>query len=72
VISVRTTTALRPRRVHDATARRQLQAPVRQRITIGRRYTLDEIVEAHRYADTGHKIGNVAVLIGDQTDGFGP
>jgi len=24
-----------------------------------------EIAEAHRYADTGHKIGNVAVLIGN-------
>lgn len=34
------------------------------RTVIGRRYTLDEIAEAHRYADTGHKIGNVAVLIG--------
>ena len=38
------------------------------RTVIGRRYKLDEIAEAHRYADTGHKIGNVAVLIGDQTD----
>lgn len=37
------------------------------RTVIGRRYTLDEIVEAHRYADTGHKVGNVAVLIGDHT-----
>ena len=35
------------------------------RTVIGRRYGLDEIAEAHRYADTGHKIGNVAVLIGD-------
>lgn len=35
------------------------------RTVIGRRYTLDEIAEAHRYADTGHKIGNVAVLIGN-------
>jgi electron transfer flavoprotein alpha/beta subunit len=35
---------------------------------IGRRYRLDEIAEAHRYAETGHKIGNVAVLIGDQTE----
>ena len=34
------------------------------RTVIGRRFTLDEIFEAHRYADTGHKIGNVAVLIG--------
>ena len=38
------------------------------RTVIGRRYTLDEIVEAHRYADSGHKIGNVAVLIGNQTE----
>ena len=38
------------------------------RTVIGRRYTLDEIAEAHRYADTDHKIGNVAVLIGNQTD----
>jgi NADPH:quinone reductase-like Zn-dependent oxidoreductase len=38
------------------------------RTVIGRRYTLDEIAEAHRYADTDHKIGNVAVLIGDETD----
>jgi NADPH:quinone reductase-like Zn-dependent oxidoreductase len=38
------------------------------RTVIGRRYTLDEIAEAHRYADTGHKIGNVAVLIGNQTE----
>ena len=37
------------------------------RTVIGRRYTLDEIADAHRYADTGHKVGNVAVLIGDQT-----
>jgi len=34
------------------------------RTVIGRRYTLDEIVEAHRYADSEHKVGNVAVLIG--------
>jgi len=35
---------------------------------IGRRYTLDDIAEAHRYADTGHKTGNVAVLIGKRID----
>lgn len=38
------------------------------RTVIGRRYSLDEIADAHRYADTGHKVGNVAVLIGDETD----
>ena len=35
------------------------------RTVIGRRYRLDEIADAHRYADTDHKVGNVAVLIGD-------
>lgn len=38
------------------------------RTVIGRRYTLDEIVDAHRYADSGHKVGNVAVLIGDGSE----
>jgi NADPH2:quinone reductase len=36
------------------------------RTVIGRRYTLEDIVEAHRYAETDHKVGNVAVLIGDR------
>ena len=37
----------------------------RLRTVIGRRHTLDEIVDAHRYADSGHKVGNVAVVIGE-------
>jgi NADPH:quinone reductase-like Zn-dependent oxidoreductase len=46
---------------------RQLIDAGRLRTVIGRRHTLDEIVDAHRYADSGHKVGNVAVLIGDGT-----
>lgn len=46
---------------------RQLIDGGRLRTVIGRSYTLDEIVEAHRYADSGRKVGNVAVLIGDQS-----
>jgi NADPH:quinone reductase-like Zn-dependent oxidoreductase len=33
------------------------------RPVIDRRYTLDEIVEAHHYVDLGHKKGNVIVTI---------
>ncbi len=46
---------------------RELIDAGRLRTVIGRRYTLDDIVAAHRYAESGHKTGNVAVLIGNQT-----
>lgn len=35
------------------------------RNVIGRTYRLSEIAEAHRYAQSGHKVGNVAVLVAD-------
>lgn len=34
------------------------------RAVIGRTFALDQIVEAHRHADTGHKVGNLVVVIG--------
>lgn len=37
------------------------------RAVVGRTCTLDEIVEAHRHADTGHKVGNLVVVIGGAT-----
>ena len=30
---------------------------------IGRSFTLDEIVEAHRYAESGEKVGNIVVIV---------
>ncbi len=33
------------------------------RPVIDRTYDLDDIVEAHRYVDTGHKVGNVVLRI---------
>ncbi|RYH14325.1 MAG: NAD(P)-dependent alcohol dehydrogenase, partial [Alphaproteobacteria bacterium] len=33
------------------------------RPVIDRRYTLDDIVEAHRYLDTGRKRGNLVVTL---------
>jgi NADPH:quinone reductase-like Zn-dependent oxidoreductase len=33
------------------------------RNVIGRTYSLSEIAEAHRYAQSGHKVGNVAVVV---------
>jgi len=35
----------------------------RLRTVIGRTLSLSEIVEAHRYADSGHKVGNVVVVV---------
>jgi hypothetical protein len=42
------------------------------RPVIDRRYALDEIVEAHRYVDLGHKKGNVIVTVAREDPPRGP
>jgi NADPH:quinone reductase-like Zn-dependent oxidoreductase len=37
------------------------------RTAIDRRYSLEQIAEAHRYAEAGHKKGHVVVVL-EQTD----
>jgi len=38
------------------------------RPVIGRRYAFAQIAQAHAYADTGHKVGSVLVLVVDAND----
>ena len=63
----RTVMALPPRfRQIDVLFLKQLIDAGRYRPVIDRVYALDDIVEAHRYVDTGEKLGNVVISIAAQ------
>lgn len=67
-VSVRSSTTEKP---SDLIEIRDLLAAGRIRAIIDRRYTLDQIREAHSYVEKGRKAGNVLILVRDRQRGAG-